>query len=164
RLFRPLFEMSCEPILWLMYRVEGRGPGLANFPRTGPCLVLANHACWLDPLFLAKVLPRPVTPMMTARFYDLPLIRRPLAASRGPGKAVRKDPRDVRGGSAAPDRGGCGVVFPEGSLRRSEDRILRRFGQGIWQTLQARPDTPVFACWIDGAWGSYTSYCNGRPM
>jgi hypothetical protein len=55
------------------------------------------------------------------------------------------------------------VVFPEGYLRRGEDKPLRRFGQGVWQILLARPDTPVFAAWIEGAWGSYTSYFNGRP-
>lgn len=167
RLFRPLFEMSAEPVLWLMYRVQARGPGLADFPRTGACLVIANHACWLDPLFLAKVLPRPVTPMMTARFYDLPVIRRLMVAFsviRVPEKAMKKDTPEIREAIAALDRGECVVIFPEGYLRRSEDRMLRRFGQGIWQILQARPETPVFACWIEGAWGSYTSYHNGRPM
>ena len=59
RLFRPLVELTTEPPLWLMYRIRGAGPGRADFPRTGPCLVIANHACWLDPMFLAKVLPRP---------------------------------------------------------------------------------------------------------
>jgi 1-acyl-sn-glycerol-3-phosphate acyltransferase len=166
RLFRPLFEISCEPVLWLMYRVQGRGPGLVNFPRTGACLVIANHACWLDPLFLAKVLPRPVTPMMTARFYDLPVIRRLMVSFgviRVPEKAIKKDTPEIRQAIAALDRGECVVIFPEGYLRRGEDRMLRRFGQGIWQILQARPGTPVFACWIEGAWGSYTSYRDGKP-
>lgn len=167
RLFRPLFELAWEPVLWVMYRIRGRGPGLADFPRTGPCLVIANHACWLDPLFLAKVLPRPVTPMMTARFYDLPVIRRLMVAFgviRVPEKAIKKDTPEIKEAIAALDRGECVVIFPEGYLRRSEDRFLRRFGQGIWQILQARPNTPVYACWIEGAWGSYTSYFNGRPM
>jgi 1-acyl-sn-glycerol-3-phosphate acyltransferase len=166
RLFRPLFEITAEPLLWLQYAVRGRGPGLADFPRTGPCIVIANHACWLDPLFLAKVLPRPVTPMMTARFYDQPVIRRLMAAFgviRVPEKAMKKDAPEIREAIAALDRGECVVIFPEGYLRRIEERLLRRFGQGIWQILQARPKTPVFACWIEGAWGSYMSYFNGPP-
>src|SRR5262249_40930942 len=76
QLLRAAIELAVEPLLWLIYKIRGRGPGLTNFPRTGPCLVIANHACWFDPLFMAKVLPRPLTPMMTARFYDLPFIRR----------------------------------------------------------------------------------------
>jgi 1-acyl-sn-glycerol-3-phosphate acyltransferase len=166
RLFRPAFELSCEPVIWLMYSIRGRGPGLANIPRTGPCIVLANHACWLDPFFLAKVVPRPVTPMMTARFYDLPFIRRLMpvfGVVRVPEQAMKKDTPEIQQAIAALDRGECLVIFPEGYLRRTEDRPLRRFGRGLWQILHARPDTPVFVCWIEGAWGSYTSYHNGPP-
>jgi 1-acyl-sn-glycerol-3-phosphate acyltransferase len=166
RLFRPLFEITCEPFLWLMYKAHARGPGLADFPPQGPCLVIANHACWLDPIFLEKVLPRPITPMMTARFFDLPVIRQLVVAFgviRVPEKAIKKDAPELKEAIAALDRGECVVIFPEGYLRRSEERPLRRFGQGIWQILQARPDTPVYACWIEGGWGSYTSYFNGPP-
>ncbi len=166
RLFRPVFEITCEPFLWLMYKARGRGPGLTEIPLTGPCLVIANHACWLDPIFLEKVLPRPITPMMTARFYDLPVIRQLVTAFgviRVPEKAMKKDAPELKEAIAALDRGECVVIFPEGYLRRSEERPLRRFGQGIWQILQARPETPVYACWIEGAWGSYTSYFNGPP-
>ncbi len=166
RLFRPLFELVVEPVLWVMYRVRRAGPGFTDFPRTGACLVIANHACWLDPIFLAKVLPRPLTPMMTAKFYDLPLFRKLMVAFgiiRVPEKALKKDAPELLEAIAALDRGECVVIFPEGYLRRSEDRPLRRFGQGVWQILKARPNTPVFAAWIEGGWGSYTSYFNGPP-
>jgi 1-acyl-sn-glycerol-3-phosphate acyltransferase len=166
RLFRPAFEITLEPVVWLLYKVYGRGDGLKKFPRTGPCIVIANHACWLDPLFLAKVLPRPVTPMMTARFYNLPVMRRLMIAFgviQVSEKAIKKDTPEIREAIAAIDRGECLVIFPEGYLRRTEEQPLRRFGQGIWQILQARPNTPIFACWIEGGWGSYTSYRNGLP-
>jgi 1-acyl-sn-glycerol-3-phosphate acyltransferase len=149
-----------------MYRVRGTGPGLRNLPPTGPCLIIANHACWLDPIFLAKVVSRPITPMMTARFYDLPVMVRLVRAFgviRVPEKALKKDAPEVREAIAALDRGACVVIFPEGYLRRTEDRPLRRFGQGVWQFLKARPHTPVFAAWIEGGWGSYTSYSGGAP-
>jgi 1-acyl-sn-glycerol-3-phosphate acyltransferase len=166
RLFRPTFELSVEPILWLMYHIRGAGPGLHNFPRTGPCLVLANHACWLDPLFLAKVLPRPTVPMMTSRFYDLPVIAqlvKSFGVIRVPDRSLKKDAPEIQEAIAALDRGECVVIFPEGYLRRTADKPLRRFGQGVWQLLKARPNTPVFATWIEGGWGSYTSYFNGAP-
>ena len=166
RLFRPAFELSCEPVVWLLYPIRGRGPGLKNFPKTGPCLVIANHACWLDPLFLAKVIPRPITPMMTSRFYDLPVIRKLMVVFgviRVPETAMKKETPEIDQAVAALDRGECVVIFPEGYLRRTEERPLRRFGQGVWQILAERPDTPVFACWVEGGWGSYTSYFNGPP-
>ena len=167
RLFRPTFELCVEPVLWVMYRIRGTGPGLAEFPARGPCLVLANHASWLDPLFLAKVLPRRTTPMMTSRFYDLPVLRRMMRAFgviRVPEATYKHDPAEIREAVAALDRGECVVIFPEGFLRRSEEKPLKRFGRGVWQILTARPDTPVFACWIEGGWGSYCSYRGGKPM
>lgn len=166
KLFRPLFEVTLEPVLWLMYRVRRAGPGFENFPPTGPCLVIANHACWFDPLFLAKVLPRPITPMMTAKFYDLPVVRRVMVlfgVVRVPEQALKKDAPEIQEAVASLDRGECVVIFPEGYLRRTDDRPLRRFGRGVWQILQARPDTPVFAAWIEGGWGSYTSHAGGPP-
>ncbi len=166
QLFRSLLEVSLEPAVGLMYRIRSRGPGLKDFPRTGPCLVLANHACWFDPIFLGKDVPRPITPMMTARFYDLPVIRWVMVAFgviRVPEKAIKKNAPEIQEAIAALDRGECVVVYPEGYLRRTEEQPLRRFGQGVWQILKARPDTPVFAFWIEGGWGSYTSYYNGPP-
>jgi hypothetical protein len=37
------------------------------------------------------------------------------------------------------------------------------FGQGVSRILQARPETPVVVCWIEGGWGSFTSYAGGKP-
>lgn len=167
-LFRPFVELASVPVLWLMFSIRAAGPGLAAFPARGPCLVIGNHACWADPFLLAKVLPRPITPVMTSVFYDLPFIswmmRRVIKAIRVPEKALKQDvPQEIKEVIAALDRGECVVLFPEGYLRRSDERFLRRFGRGVWQVLSARPDTPVFPCWIEGGWGSYTSYKGGLP-
>ncbi|MCI0703170.1 MAG: 1-acyl-sn-glycerol-3-phosphate acyltransferase [Planctomycetia bacterium] len=167
RLLRPVLELAVEPIAWVMYRIRGTGPGLKDFPLTGPCIVIANHACWLDPFFLAKVIPRPITPIMISRFYDLPVIRtlvKVVGAIRVPEKSFKKEAPEIDEAIAALDRGDCVVIFPEGYVRRSPDRMLRRFGRGIWRMLKARPNTPVFAAWIEGGWGSFTSHFGGPPM
>jgi 1-acyl-sn-glycerol-3-phosphate acyltransferase len=167
RLFRAVVELTSEPVLWVMFRIRGTGPGLKSIPRTGACVVIANHACWVDPFFLAKVFPRPLTPVMTSRFYDLPVIRRFMrvfCAVRVPETTFRKEAPELQEVIAALDRGECVVLFPEGYLRRSADRPLKRFGQGVWQILKARPNTPVYATWIEGGWESYTSFFNGPPM
>jgi len=167
-LARPLFEFSLEPILWFMYRIRGVGPGLANMPARGPCIVIANHASWFDPLFLEKALPRPITPMMLSRFHDLPLLRillKLFRTIRVPDQRYKtqETPDEVLAAIAALDRGDCLVLFPEGFLRRDEGQPLRRFGRGVWQILAARPETPIFCCWIEGGWGSYFSHFNGNP-
>jgi 1-acyl-sn-glycerol-3-phosphate acyltransferase len=104
--------------------------------------------------------------MMTSKFYDLPVMRRLMVLFgiiRVPDQPLKKDAPEIQEAVAALDRGECVVIFPEGYLRRTDDRPLRRFGQGVWQILQARPGTPVFAAWIEGGWGSYTSYAGGAP-
>jgi len=166
RLFRPFFELLVEPPLWWMFRIRGAGPELQDFPMKGPCLVIANHACWVDPIILAKLLPRALTSMMAGRFYDLPVISwlmRRFGIIKVYEQTIRREIPELNEAIAALDRGECLVMFPEGYLRRREDRPLKRFGRGVWEILKARPDTPVYACWIEGAWGSYTSYFNGKP-
>lgn len=168
-LLRPAIELACEPIIRLQYRIRSVGPGVEQIPMHGPSIVIANHACWFDPFFLALLLPRPITPMMTSDFYDLPvarwLLKRVFHAIRVPEKSLKQDvPDEIREAIAALDRGECVVIFPEGMLCRSEEKPLKRFGRGVWQILVARPDTPVFACWIEGGWRSYCSYFNGPPI
>ena len=131
-------------------------------------LVIANHASYLDPLWLAKILPRRVTPMMTSAFYDLPvlhwLMTAIVKAIRVEVSTFRREAPELKEGIAALDRGECLVLFPEGMLRRRDDRPVRTFGQGVWHILKERPTTPVVACWIEGGWRSYFSYYNGPPM
>jgi 1-acyl-sn-glycerol-3-phosphate acyltransferase len=164
---RPAIEGTLEFLLWPMYRVRAVGPSASHFPTRGPCLVIANHAAWFDPLFLAKVLPIPTTPMMTSKFYDLPvlswLMRHVIGTIRVPEVAFRHEAPELKEAVAALDRGECVVLFPEGYLRRREDQPLRRFGRGVWKILSDRPATPVLACWIEGNWGSFFSHRGGPP-
>jgi 1-acyl-sn-glycerol-3-phosphate acyltransferase len=130
-------------------------------------VVIANHGSWFDPLMVAMHLAPPVVPMMTSGFYDLPVLRWLMASVfrtiRVPEKTVRREAPEVQDAIAALDAHRCLVVFPEGYLRRKEEPILRRFGQGIWHLLKARPHTPVVACWLEGVWGCYFSYAGGPP-
>ena len=165
--FRPAMEGAVEILLWPIYRFRARGPGARNLPLRGPCLVIANHSAWFDPLFMAKVLPPPITPMMISKFYDLPvlswLMRRVIGTIRVPENPYRHEAPELLEAVAALDRGECVVLFPEGYLRRKEEQPLRRFGRGMWKILAERPQTPVFACWIEGNWGSYFSHRGGPP-
>jgi len=167
-LFPQTVEQILEVLLTLMYRVRTHGPGLEQTPRTGPLLIVANHAAYLDPFWLCKVVPRKVTPMMTSFFYDRPFIRWSMihivGAIRVPVAAFRREAPELRDAIAVLRQGGCVLIFPEAQLRRREDQLLRMFGQGVWRILQEVPHTPVLACWIEGGWGSFTSYFNGPPL
>jgi len=164
---RPMVELFVEPMMQISYAVRADGPGLKAIPMAGPLLVIANHAAFFDPFFVAEVLPRPVTPMMTANVYDKRgirfLMRRVFHVIRVSEVGARRAAPEVQEAIDALDHGKMVVIFPEGFLRRSEDQVIRRFGRGVWQILAARPDTPVLALWIEGTWGSYFSHFNGPP-
>jgi 1-acyl-sn-glycerol-3-phosphate acyltransferase len=167
-LLREGLEQIMEILLWPIYRVHARGPGVDQCPPHGPILVLANHTAWFDPLWLAKVLPRRTIPMMTSLFFDLPVLHwlmvHVVHAIRVPDCTFRRSAPELSEAIAALDRGECVVIFPEGMLRRHPERLLRQFGQGVWHILNQRPKTPVIVCWIEGGWGSYTSFWRGPPL
>lgn len=166
--FRASLELTAELILWPIHRISVMGPGVPHLPWKGPALVIANHAAWFDPLWVGKILPAPFTPMMTSRFFDLPvlgwLFRKVICAIRVPDVTIRKEAPEINDAIAALDRGETVIIFPEGWLRRREEQEMRRFGRGVWKVLSARPDTPVFACWIEGNWGSCFSWKGGPPL
>ncbi|MFO0867101.1 MAG: MFS transporter [Gemmataceae bacterium] len=167
RLRRELLELSVELVFLIMYRIRGFGPALERMPSKGPIVVIANHACWMDPMLIAKVLPRRVHPMMTADFFDLPVIRWLMVyfieAIRVPVARFRREAPELKDAVARLDKQDCLMVFPEGALRRKEELPLKMFGQGVVHILRERPHVPIVPCWIEGNWGSYFSYQNGPP-
>jgi 1-acyl-sn-glycerol-3-phosphate acyltransferase len=164
---REFAEQFVELAYAIMYRFRVVGPGLENFPLKGPVIVVANHSSWMDPMWLGKVLPRTMIPMMTSLFFDHWLLRWTMVyladAIRVEASGFRRDVPELRKAIAALDDGKCLVIFPEGRLRRTEEQPLKLFGQGIWHILRERPNTPVVICWIEGGWGSYFSYYKGLP-
>jgi 1-acyl-sn-glycerol-3-phosphate acyltransferase len=167
-LMPPAVEQLLEVLLTPLYRIRTHGPGRDLIPRRGPLLVVANHAAYLDPFWLCKVLPRKATPMMTSAFYDLPFIRWSMVhivgAIRVPVARFRREAPELRDAVELLRQGGCVLIFPEAQLRRREDQLLRKFGQGVWRILQESPDVPVVVCWIEGGWRSFTSYYNRPPL
>ncbi|MBL8793539.1 MAG: 1-acyl-sn-glycerol-3-phosphate acyltransferase, partial [Planctomycetia bacterium] len=165
---RAAIEQFMEVVVWPVYRFRAVGPGLDRVPLQGPLLVIANHTAYLDPLWVGKVLPRRIIPMMTSVFYDLPFIR-PLmvyvvGTIRVQASGYRREAPELKEAIAALDRGECVVLFPEGRLRQDPKPSVRRFGRGVWHILHERPQTPVLVLWIEGGWGSFFSYFQGKPM
>jgi 1-acyl-sn-glycerol-3-phosphate acyltransferase len=166
-LLTPTLELLVEWMIAPFYRVRTAGPGAKQLPRRGPLLIVANHAAWGDPIWLAKVVPRLVRPLMTSRFYDLPVLRwlmvHVVRAIRVPHAAFRREAPELKEAAEALARGECVAIFPEGGMRRQEETLLRPFGQGVWRILCTQPLTPVVVCWIEGGWGSFSSYYRGPP-
>jgi 1-acyl-sn-glycerol-3-phosphate acyltransferase len=164
---REFTEHLIEFAFAVMYRFRAAGPGLDKFPLKGPVIVVCNHSGYLDPMWLAKVLPRSLIAMMTSYFFDHWFIRWTMVhlahAIRVQASGFRRDVPEIQVAIEALDEGQCLVIFPEGRLRRTEEQPIKMFGQGVWHILRERPNTPVVICWIEGGWGSYFSYLNGPP-
>jgi 1-acyl-sn-glycerol-3-phosphate acyltransferase len=166
-LFRETVENVAEVVLWPVYRIRAHGPGAGRLPARGPLLIVVNHSSYLDPIWVGKVVPRLIHPMMTSYFYDLPVLRwwlrhvwRVIRVEASP---FRREAPELAEAVAMLKRGGCVVVFPEAMLRRTQDVLLRPFGQGVWHILREVPGTPVAVLWIEGGWGSFFSYKGGPP-
>jgi 1-acyl-sn-glycerol-3-phosphate acyltransferase len=161
-------EQVLEWLLLPMSRVRAFGPGVDRIPVRGPLLLVANHAAYLDPFWLFKIMPRQPRPMMTSLYYDLPVVRwlmvHAIHAIRVEARGFRREAPELRQAVAALRQGDCVLIFPEAMLQRRAGQLPRPFGQGVWHILRELPQTPVVVCWIEGGWGSWSSYHNGPPM
>jgi 1-acyl-sn-glycerol-3-phosphate acyltransferase len=162
-----LFEQGLEIVGSLLWQVDITGPGAGAVPGDGPLILVANHSAYFDPLWVCKWMPRKVTPMMTSVFYDLPVMRwfmvHAAQAIRVPAATFRREAPELQEAIRVLQLGGCVLIFPEARLRKSEDRLLFPFGQGLWHILKAMPEARVMPVWIEGGWGSWTSHANGQP-
>jgi len=112
-------------------------------PPRGPAIVIGNHSSWLDPVWLGKMVPRRLIPMMTSVFYDIPGLRWFMklgGAIRVQASTFRREVPELRRSGRRLDRGECLVIFPEGWMRRQgRDSLGGRSGQGISRILRERP-------------------------
>jgi len=165
---REMLESLAELLFLPFYRYRVIGPGACEVPPYGPMIIIANHTSYFDPLWIGKIVPRQLTPMITSVFYDKPalhyLLKNIVHCIRVGGVSRRKErPPELEEAVCRLDQGECLVLFPEGQLRKRDDELLRHFGQGIWHILKERPETPLVPIWIEGGWGSFASYAGGTP-
>jgi 1-acyl-sn-glycerol-3-phosphate acyltransferase len=119
--------------------------GIARVP-VGPAILAANHRSFMDSVFLALVMDRPVSFLAKAEYFDrrrtawifrstgqIPLRRgNPAAARRALDEALE-----------VLDRGGIVGIYPEGT--RSRDGRLHRGNQGAVQlaAISGAPLVPI---------------------
>ena len=129
------------------------GEGVRNVPRRGAALLIGNHRCWLDPIFIAMVLPRPVNWAGVDFHFNIPLVhwfceqagiipinieggRKSRASLKLAVDILNKSPGELVG------------IFPEGVanfMNPSTDEKIIRFHSGFARiALQAKvPIIPV---------------------
>lgn len=150
-LIRIAFYWAIKVAAWPVTRlyVGLRVSGVENVPRRGRCIVVANHASYVDPVVLGSACPRRLRFMITRPIYRMLRLRwfYYLMGSI-PVDPDNPDPRALRAVLRVLNDGGSIGIFPEG--QRMVDGRLGAGKAGV-SLLAARSGAPVVPVAILGA-------------
>lgn len=138
--------------LYFRYRVRGR----KHIPRSGPILIVVNHASHLDPLLIGAVCFRRMFRYMgkedlwggsrAFRFMMENLGAFPVRRGAADRNALRYATDLLEAGQAL-------VVFPEGT--RTRDGSIGEAQPGVAMILSKHPNVPILPLRIDGAFQAF---------
>jgi len=151
-MFYRIFRAFITLCLRIYYR-KIEAPNLAEVPREGPLLLVANHGnALLDPLLLLALLPRPLSFLAKHSLFDLPVIgffvRRigglPVYRRQdAPGEA-RRNEETLEACGKILEGGGAVCLFPEGvSHDRPRLEALKTGAARIFFRVRAGESRPV---------------------
>lgn len=142
-----------------------RATGLANVPREGPFIVIANHQSYLDPLFLQAVCPRLLHAMAKSTQFASPIFRSLMTLVYSfPVRRFDIDPQAVRHVLRALAAGDGVVIYIEGE--RTWDGELQSPRLGTVRLI-LKAGVPVIPCRVEGAydiWPRWTHRVQRRPV
>ncbi len=120
-----IVEGILRPILTAVYRVEITGRD--RIPKSGPCILAANHVSVMDGFFLGIASTRQVRFMAKSELYRWPGLKQILlAAGAFPVDRGADAGRAVAAGVALLEQGAVVGVFPEGTSLPDQKRGYRR--------------------------------------
>lgn len=160
-IFKIVPEFTMRFLVWVLthslYRI--RHIDLANIPRDGAALLVANHVTFMDALIIAAASPRPVRFVMFKPIFEIPVLRFIFKTCKAiPIDSRKRDPEAYEKAfetiSEMLKAGELVCIFPEGKL--TLDGQIDDFRPGVEKILKADP-VPVVPMAIKGLWGSYFS-------
>ncbi len=138
--------------LYFRYRVRGR----KHIPRTGPILIVVNHASHLDPLLIGAVCFRRMFRYMGKEdLWKGSRAFRFMMENCGafPVRRGAADRDALRYASDLLDAGQALVLFPEGT--RTRDGSIGEAQPGVAMILSKHPDVPILPLRIDGSFQAF---------
>lgn len=134
----PVFTVAFRP----------RTLGAENLPRSGPAILAANHASFLDPILIGMRARRPVRFLVSQEFYVNPRLNTvlnwfgaiPVGGPTGMIRSFRRIAEVIR-------RGELIGIFPEGAITR--DGTMRPFRDGT-AAIALRLGVPVVPIHVGG--------------
>lgn len=121
--------------------------GVEHVPKKGPCLILANHASYLDPLLVGIAIPREVHYLARQEILDWPILGRMMQNTH----AIRREGIDRQAIALCREILKAGwplVMFPEGT-RSPDGKVYRPRGGFAW-ILETLPDVPCVPVYLSG--------------
>lgn len=161
-LARIVFYRLCSWLVIAFFIIiyRARFFGVQNLPRTGGCLVIANHQSHLDPPLIGVALRhRNMAAIARAGLFKVPILNLilrglgciPIRESEGDAGAIRAAIEQLKLGRVI-------VIFPEGS--RTPDGHIQPFKRGMW-LLMSRSGVPVLPAAVEGC---YQAWPRSKPF
>ncbi len=151
-LLRMLFRIMLDTIYRLnIYNAE-------RLPESGPALLVANRASFVDILFISACTSRPIRFMMHEHYYRVPILHtlyKSIGFLEVPSKRVQKHKELIQTTRDLLRNGELICVFPEDDITRNGTMSSFRNGIGNW--LPEDQDIPVIPMRIGMTWGSIFS-------
>jgi 1-acyl-sn-glycerol-3-phosphate acyltransferase len=144
-----------------LFRFVYRGAILRStpIPRTGPLIIVCNHASYLDPPFLSNAMCRPVAFMAKAELFRVPLLKQAIRVYGAyPVKRGGSDRSALKASQDALERGWAIGIFLNGT-RTHDGRIPNpHLGAALISAHSQVPLLPV------ALWGTHQVLPKGRSL
>lgn len=135
-----------RPVFKVLLRIKVKG--VENIPKSGSCIIAANHRSHLDPPVLNIISPRPILFMAKRELFNVPILS--WFIKKAGAIPVNRDGRDVSTLKKALNilkDGHCIGIFPEGSRAMPGEFRKPQAGVGF---LIEKAKVPVIPILIEG--------------